>query len=192
MLPELGAPAKPIWVVDHGWHVGLAVRRADVRRELWPEADEMPFAHLEVGWGDGDFYPAEAGTIAKALRAAFASGSSVLHVATFDAPVEEFFTLSRVVALRVSPDGFDAFCRFIGAAYARDAERRALPVGHGLYGSSRFYRATERYHVFNNSNHWAARGLVAAGVPVRSSLSAGGLLAQVEPLGAVRPAPRAD
>jgi len=194
-LPAAGTVAKSIWVVEHGWHVGLAVRRADVRHELWPEAHELRFEHLEVGWGDGDFYPAERGTIGKALRAAVASGSSVVHVAAFDGPVESFFALSRVIELAVSPDGFDEFCRFVAAAYERGgADGRARPVGAGLYGFSRFYRANERYHVLNNSNQWAARALLAAGVPMHpgASVFAGSVMSQVEPLGVVRSAPRSD
>jgi hypothetical protein len=163
------------------------MRVADVRRDVWPEAHALGAAdHVEVGWGDGGFYPAARGTLPLALRAAFSSASSVLHVAVFDGAVEGFFTASPVVELRVTPAAFDAICRFIGAAYARDPTPRAL--GPGLYGRSRFYAAAARYHVFDNSNHWAARALRAGGVPVTPRLSfyAGTVLAQVEPLGVVR------
>ena len=176
-----------MWIVSHGWHVGLAVRRDDVRAEVWSEAHDVgAFEHLEVGWGDGDFYRAERGTVGLALRAAVASASSVLHVAAFDGAVHEFFAGAPVVELRLTPAAFDDVCRFIAAAYARAPA--AQPLGAGLYGASRFYRAREPYGAFGNSNHWAARALRAGGVPVSPALSftAGSVFAQVERLGAVR------
>jgi uncharacterized protein (TIGR02117 family) len=178
--------AKLVWVVSHGWHVGLAMRRTDVRADVWSEASELgDLDHVEVGWGDGAFYPAPRGTVGLALRAAVASEGSVLHVAGFDGPVAAFFSRSPIVELRVTPAGFDALCRFIAAAYARDAGGRPVTMARGLYGDSRFYAARERYHLFANSNQWAARALRAAGVPVRTSLFARGVMAQVETLGVV-------
>lgn len=183
-----GEDGKPVYVVGHGWHVGLAMRRADVRPDLWDVAHELgAFEHVEVGWGDGAFYPAERGTLALALRAAFASKTSVLHVAAFDPPVPTFFAGAPVVELRLTPDGFDEMCRFIAAAFARDPVGRPLVLRPGLYGWSRFYLARTRYHVFDNSNNWAARALHAGGVPVTPALSwyAGTVIAQIAPLGVV-------
>ena len=80
------------------------MERTDVSPALWPEsADLGPVRYLEVGWGDGAFYPAPQGTLGLALRAALSSESSVLHVAGFDAPVAEFFAGTTVIALPVSP-----------------------------------------------------------------------------------------
>ena len=177
-----------MWVVGHGWHVGLVVRRADVRADVWPEAHDLgAFEHLEVGWGDGGFYPAERPTLGLALRAAFRSRSSVLHVAAFDGRVADFFAVSPVIELRLPRAGFDDLCRFVAGAYARGADGRASPLRPGLYGASRFYLARERYRVFDNSNQWAARALRAGGVPVvpALSLSAGSVLAQVARIGVV-------
>ena len=167
--------------------MGLAVRRADVARDVWPEADAHPGAgHVEVGWGDGDFYPAARGTIGLALRAAFRSRGSVLHVAAFDAAAADFFSASPVIELRVTPGGFNALCRHIAATHARDAARHGIAVAPALYGAGAFYLARP-YGALDNSNRWAAQALAAAGVPVvpALSLNAGSVLAQVAPLGAV-------
>jgi uncharacterized protein (TIGR02117 family) len=150
--------------VSHGWHVGLAVRRADVPIALWPESGDLGnVAFLEVGWGDGGFYPAPRGTVGLALKAALGSESSVLHVAGFDPPPPEFFRGSTVVEVRVSLAGFEALCRFVHTAYDRDASGRPVVVAPGLYGSARFYRATGRYRLLDNSNNWTARALAIAG-----------------------------
>jgi uncharacterized protein (TIGR02117 family) len=177
-----------VWIVGHGWHVGIAVRRADVPPAVWPEAHALgALEHVEVGWGDGGFYPAERGTLPLALRAAFDSASSVLHVAAFDGPVVDYFAAAPVVELRLARDGFHDLCRFIASAHARDAAGAPRPLRPGLYGASRFFLARERYHVFDNSNNWAARALRAGGVPVDPALlfNAGTVFAEVAPLGRV-------
>jgi uncharacterized protein (TIGR02117 family) len=177
-VPSPGS-SKLIYLVNHGWHVGIAVQRADVSTEAWPEsADFGAVRSLEVGWGDGAFYPAPRGTIPLALKAALRSESSVLHVAGFDAPVGEFFAGTTVIAVAVSAPGFDALTRFVADAYVRDADGRAIVVAPGLYGASRFYRAAGRYRLFDNSNTWTARALRAAGCPVEADriITAGAVL----------------
>jgi uncharacterized protein (TIGR02117 family) len=181
-LPAPGEPARTVWVVGHGWHVGLAVRRTDVRADVWPDAPG-DVEHVEVGWGDADFYPTATGTSGLAIRAAVASRGSVLHVAGFNGPVARFFAGAPVYELRLTPAGFDDLGRFVAAAYARDARGAAQPLGPGLYGASRFYAARERYSAFSNSNGWAARALRAGGVPVRPVWFADSLLGQVKSLG---------
>lgn len=152
-----------VYLVSHGWHVGIAVARADVPTALWPESADLPFGFLEVGWGDAGFYLAPRGTIGLALKAALGSESSVLHVAGFDPPPAVFFRGSTVVEVPVSREGFEALCRFIHAAYERDERGRPTVVAPGLYGHARFYRAVGRYRLFDNSNNWAARALAVAG-----------------------------
>jgi len=169
--------------------VGLALRIADVRAEAWPEPGALgSFTLVEVGWGDGAFYPAERGTLALAVSAAVRSRSSVLHVAAFDRPVLDFFVASPVVELALTPAGFDDLCRFLAATYARDADGRPRRVGDGLYGAGGFYAGHERYHAFNNSNQWAARALRAGGVPVAPGLALYGetVIAEVARFGVVR------
>ena len=173
-------------LVSHGWHVGLAVRRADVSPALWPESAALgPVRYLEVGWGDADYYPAVRGNPGLALRAAFASAASVLHVAGIDAPLAEFFGGAPIIDLHLSPRGFEALTRFIHAAYARDGAGQPIVVGPGIYGVSHFYRAEGRYRLFDNSNTWTAKALAVAGCPIDPAdiLTAGGLLRRVRDLG---------
>ncbi len=166
-MPPSPGPAKLAFLVSHGWHVGIAVERVDVSIAIWPESGDLGrFRYVEVGWGDGAFYPAVPGTMGLALKAAFSSESSVLHVAAFDAPVTEFFAGSTIIEVPLSPRGFDALSQFIHASYARDAAGHPRVVAPGLYGHARFYRATGRYRLFDNSNTWTARALRAAGCPI--------------------------
>jgi uncharacterized protein (TIGR02117 family) len=189
---EPAAHGHVVYVVSHGWHVGLAVRRADVSTTIWPESAELgAVRYLEVGWGDGDYYPAVRGNPGLALRAVFSSASSVLHVAGIDAPLTEFFDQSSIIEVPLSPRGFDELTRFIHAAYARAVAGIPIVVGHGIYGVSRFYRATGRYRLLDNSNHWTAKALAAAGCPIdpAETMTAGSLMHRAREFGRVlRPA----
>jgi uncharacterized protein (TIGR02117 family) len=180
--------SKPVYVVSHGWHVGIAVRLDDVSPHAWPESRLLgDHRYIEIGWGDGDYYPAPRGTVPLALHAAFASTGSVLHVAGFDEPPERYFPLSAVVALDVSDTGLDALARFVHETYARDATGNVVPGAPGVYGRSAFYAANGRYCLVANSNQWAARALEVAGVRLTPGLSvtAGSVLYQAACLGRV-------
>ena len=52
-----------IYVVQHGWHAGIAVRRADVPAGRWPVLDDVADApYVEVGWGEAQYYPGASAT----------------------------------------------------------------------------------------------------------------------------------
>lgn len=185
---EHAGATKLVHVVSHGWHVGIALARADVSTAIWPESAEFAgFRHLEVGWGDGDYYPAERGTLRLALRAAFRSTSTVLHVVAFDEGVAALFGGSEIIEIPLSPAGFDALCRFIHVSYARDAAGGTIAIAPALYGHGRFYRATGRYRLLDNSNHWTARALAAAGCPIdpAGAITAGSVMRRARDFGRV-------
>lgn len=171
-LPPTAPPETPpsgafVYLVSHGWHVGIAVERQEVSPAIWPESAEFSgFRYLEVGWGDADYYPDPRGGIGLALKAAFSSKGSVLHVAAFDAPPTEFFGGTEIIEVPLARRGLEDLARFIHATYARDASGRPVVVAPGLYGRSVFYRATGQYRLYDNSNNWTARALAVAGCPI--------------------------
>ncbi|PYM95386.1 MAG: DUF2459 domain-containing protein [Candidatus Rokuibacteriota bacterium] len=176
-------PAVTISVLNHGWHTAIVVRRADVDRALWPDLDDFPTAmFVEVAWGDRDFYMTTPATAWMAIRAAFLAEGSVLHVVGFDGPIADNVGRSEVVELRLTRRGFDAMSRFVSAEYQRDRNGQALRLQQGLYGSSWFYAARDRYHVFNTCNTWVARALRAAGLPVTpaGTITAAGVMRQAK------------
>jgi uncharacterized protein (TIGR02117 family) len=177
-------PPVPIWVLGHGWHTAVAVRRADVDRALWPAVEDFPSStFLEVAWGDRDFYMAPSATVWMAIRAAFGPSRSVLHVAGLDAPIAAQFPRSEIVELRVSRRGFEALTRFVSEEYQRNADGRPVRLRPGLYGSSWFYAARSRYSLVNTCNTWIARALQTAGLPVTPSgvITAGSVMEQLRP-----------
>lgn len=186
--PASHEPVKLLWLVNHGWHVGLAMRRTDVSPAIWPESAAIgDVGYLEVGWGDGDFYPSADGGSGLALKAAFFSASSVLHVTGFDRPVIEVYAGAPLVEISLTARGFDALTRFIHEAYARNNHGEIVRVAPALYGRGAFFLAAGRYHALANSNTWTARALRAAGCPVTPiwALTAGNVLWQARRFGLV-------
>lgn len=179
--PGSSPPDRPVYLVSHGWHVGLVLRREDAPAGLWPERDALgPVRYLEVGWGDGDFYPARPGTVALALRAAVNSRWSVLQVVGFDEPVAEMFPGSKILEIALSPQGLAALAEYIGMTYARDQDGQAIAVAPAQYGFGLFYAARGRYSLLHGSNTWVARALQIAGCPidVDAAITAGAVLHQ--------------
>ena len=191
--PAAPERTKTVWVVDHGWHTGLVVRRADIPEAIWPEHRDVPGStFLEVAWGNRDFYIAEHPTLAMALKAAFVPTESVLHVAGFSRPPAEYFPAAdEILVLDVSLRGFEELARFVHEAYARDADGRVIKLAPGQYPGSAFYLARGMYHLLNTCNTWVARALRAAGLPTTPAyaITAGNVMFQLRPLGqVVRPA----
>jgi uncharacterized protein (TIGR02117 family) len=180
--PRGGEGGRQVWIVRHEWHTGLAVRREDVPAHVWPERDDFPGArYLEVGWGDRAFYQAPEGTLWLGLKAAFWPTDSVLHVAALDRPPAVYFAGREVAEIELSPAGFGALVTFIATAHARTGQGRAIVLGPGKYGPSRFYLGRERY-VLTTCNVWTARALRAGGFPITPvwALTAGNVMLQVE------------
>lgn len=168
-------------MVGHGWHSGIVIRRDQIPTEAWPEHVRFPPApFLEVGWGDRAFYRVPDAGVGLALRAAFASGGSVLHLAGLDRPPTERFPRSEIIALELSGRGAEALARFVSGAYARDASGDPIDLGPGLYPGSRFYAAAGRYSLLYTCNSWIADALRAAGCSITPAwaLTAGNLLFQ--------------
>ncbi|PSQ90883.1 MAG: DUF2459 domain-containing protein [Bacteroidetes bacterium QH_2_63_10] len=156
-----------VYVVRHGWHAGVAVRRADIPDGQWPVLDDVPNArYLEVGWGEARYYPGESRGVWGMLRAGLWPTGSVLHVVPIDGPVRSRFSRHTVVRVPVGPVELDALVAFVAKSFAVDSTGKAAFAAPGYYLDSRFYQSPLPYHVFNNCNHWAAAALEAAGCDV--------------------------
>jgi uncharacterized protein (TIGR02117 family) len=179
--PREGESVTSVWLVNHGWHTGIVVRRQDVPDGLWPQLRDFADSELvEVGWGERDFYMAPAGTSGMALKAVLWPASSVLHVAGFSRPVERHFPASEIVEITLSRRGFEKLAAFIQEAYATDEAGGAIGLGPGQHPNSRFYLARETYHALKTCNTWTANALRSAGCPITPfyALTAGNVIHQ--------------
>ncbi len=165
--PGLDEPSISIYLVSHGWHAGIVVKRADIPAGIWPQHNEFPRAeYLEVGWGDKDYYMTPQPNLGITLKAGLLPTASVLHVVVFRGPVSSYFPRSEVIRIDLSEAGFERLCRYIENNYARDATGFSQTLAPSLYGDGRFYLSRETYHAFNTCNVWTARALREAGCPI--------------------------
>ncbi len=185
-----GERASSIYLVSHGWHTGIVVKRADIPEGLWPENRDFPEAeYLEVGWGERDFYQSRDPGLWATLKAALLPNPSVLHVVSFKGSVVSYFPASEIIELEPSPQGLRELVRYIHTSYAREGAKVAQPLGPGLYGNSRFYPAQGKFYLFNNCNTWTVRALRAAGYPISYAITAGGLMSEARTFGRLVRAP---
>lgn len=183
-----GEPRKIIYLVSHGWHAGIVLRRAYIPDSIWPAAVDFPDAdYLEVGWGDMDYYQAPDPHLGIILKAALLPTASVLHIVAFSGPTPDYFPASEIIRIEVPAAGFEHLVRTVAASFARDEAGRVKPLGPGLYGNSRFYLSRETYHLFNTCNVWTARALRAADLPISPArtISVESLLSQARKFGMV-------
>jgi uncharacterized protein (TIGR02117 family) len=171
-----------IYVVRHGWHAGVALRRAEAPKTWEPMRRDFPAArYLEVGWGEARYYPGHTRGLWGVMRAGLWPTGSVLHVVPVPGPIEATFPQSTIVRIPVGPNELEALGRFVAASWANDT----TAVEPGFYPGSRFYPSGLSYHAFNNCNHWAAAALEAAGCDTspRWTFTVGQVLRQAKDCG---------
>lgn len=180
LFPSDDPDAVLVYLVSNGFHSGLVLPRPTanavaIRRSTTAVRAVMNrFAHydwVEAGWGDDRFYR-DVPTAASfdwrlALRALFRPGNaSVLHIVGIEGDPRAVFAGSDLVQIRLSPEGFSKLIEGLDRTFGRDAAGDPEDLGPGLYGPSLFYRARGTFSLFNLCNHWTARMLGLAGVPV--------------------------
>jgi len=180
--PAPGETGKHVFVVNYGWHTGIAISKADIPHGLLPEAEDLPGENLEIGWGDRDFYQAPEAGIGLAIKVVFFSDGSVVHVTAFDGTVEDHFRGAEIYGLTLSAEGYQRLTQFVSDSFLRSETPEAFR--QGLYPNSRFYPARGKFHLFRNCNTWVAEALQAAGLPVNPStvITAGNLFSQIKRL----------
>jgi uncharacterized protein (TIGR02117 family) len=179
-------PALTIYLVSHGWHVGIVVKRVNIPDDVrLVHKDFSSTDYLEIGWGDRDFYQTPNPHLGIALKALLLPTPSVLHMVAFNDSVASYFPHSEIIRVRLSDTGFQRMIRYIAASYDRDPAGNLVPLGVGLYGVSQFYGSQETYHLFRTCNVWTARALYSAGCPVRPflAITADNLMLQVQSFG---------
>jgi uncharacterized protein (TIGR02117 family) len=205
LYPARGSDGTTIALVSHGWHSGLVLPRAALtgagggpaladiatRFRAYPE--------IEFGWGEARFYRATP-TLAQfdaglALRALFTPGgrAGVVQVVGLERPARDSFPHSEIVPMQLSEAGLARLLARLETSF-RLAEGRPIAGGPGLYGPSLFYEGAGRFSYANVCNHWAARLLAAAGLPITPVLDTHpvGLILDLHWRAGLRPAPPAD
>lgn len=176
----------PVYIVSHGWHVGIAVESKYIKPQL-SDHERIPAAsHLMFGWGDKRYYTDSDAGFWLMLRAAFIPTGSVLHVVGIDRPVDQYFTSSTIVKVMVSKQGANKLADYISDRFKR-IDGKLIVASDGLYPNSTFFEATEKYYFPKTSNKWTARALRETGYPITPfyAITSGNVIRQAKKHGQV-------
>jgi uncharacterized protein (TIGR02117 family) len=187
---EPAAAAHTLHVIRRDGHTGIALRAADLAPLTWPAQTDLPQAHLyEVGWGDRDYYRDPDPGLWLGLKALLGSRPGVLHVVALEGPIEAVYGTTvgpiDVIEIALAREGLAKLAAAIAASHERDSAGRAVDLGPGHYGRSRFYGSNEPFGRGRTCNVWTAAMLQAAGVPLGEErpLTAGALMEQLLAIG---------
>lgn len=196
--PELfdGSGSVEVTIVDHGWHTGLVIEQAALRRASITIGREDPAAAsrlrwlstrfpdaewLEIGWGDSAVYQntrrLEDLQVMAAVRALMIPTPSVLQIVPGSGDPAWAFNRSDRLVLKISAEGAEALARRL----AETVPSEPSLLGPSLYGPGVFYNATPDYHLLRTCNHWISDLIRAAGVPSSLLIAtmSGGLMAEL-------------
>lgn len=160
-----------VYLVKLGWHSTLVFKVSDINTEDWPEISRWNhYRYVHVGWGDETFYQSSDDLALLAVRAVLLPTQSVIRIAGFYSPPEEYFGKNRsMVRLRISSFKYSLLIQEISGCFLRDEENQiisSIDYGH----PEQFFLSCETYHFFRNCNTWMAKRLRAAGLPMRKRL----------------------
>lgn len=178
----------PIYIVGHGWHTGLMLRREDLSLAAWAADLDLNSAKaVEIGWGDAGFYRATEYTFTLAFEAFVLPTPSVLHIVKLAEPIESNFPHSDLYVFWASRSDYQRMLEFVGTTFMKNSSGDLVDAGKGIYGNSRFYLGREPFQFPKSCNGWVASALVAAGAPIwpAPALTAPNILHQIELVGEI-------
>jgi uncharacterized protein (TIGR02117 family) len=179
-----GKTVRSVYVVYDAWHSAVVIKKADIPATVLPEIRDFPAAeYLEFSWGDRDYFPAPDGGLGLALKAAFWSSGSILHVVGFRDAVANTFPGAEIIEIALSEEAFQGLIKFISDTFSRPYPPAPAEPRPGLFPNGRFYSAEGKFSVLRTCNTWVAEALSAAGLPISPGyvITAGNLGNQVRP-----------
>jgi uncharacterized protein (TIGR02117 family) len=182
-----GKNVRTVFIVHDAWHAAIVIKKVDIPAVVLPELRDFPSAeYLEFSWGDRDYFPAPDGGLGLALKAAFWSSGSILHVVGFKDAVQNAYPNAEIIEIPLSEEGFQRMVKFIADTFSRPHPPTPAEARPGLFSNGRFYAAEGKFSLFRTCNTWVAEALSAAGLPIRPShaITAGNLSDQLRPFAA--------
>jgi uncharacterized protein (TIGR02117 family) len=162
---------EEIYVLNHGWHTGIALKAADLNASIPSLSIRFPEAkYYEIGWGDAGFYQSNEITTGLTFRAMFWSSGTVMHVVGFKLEPDKYFPGSEVRRIMLNRDAYKTMLKFIKSSFKTNEAGDVVRQNHGLYGDSQFYTGIGNYYILNTCNKWTAKALYSAGLDIDPGL----------------------
>jgi uncharacterized protein (TIGR02117 family) len=180
---EDGKLCPTVFIVHDAWHAGIVLRTDDLSAATLPELGDFPDARfVEFSWGDKDYFPDPDSGFSMALKAAFWSSGSVLHLVGFDGDLKTLYPKAEIIELRLSRPSFDRLSDFLSHSFLRPVSKSPAKASPGLYSYSRFYPSSHKFSLLNTCNTWVAHALETTGMPILASrvITAGQLSEQID------------
>lgn len=166
-LAKPGDSLRSVYVIKRAWHTGVAVAAADWPNRDWSVLADFPDSrYLEFGWGDARFYQAQEETGWLAIRAAFFSTASALHVIGFNHPTPEALIADEVIEVRLSAEGLQKLTASIEAEFKEAAPQSFGVPLRGTPEPNKFYYAKRRFFFPRMCNWWTSQRLHDGGCPI--------------------------
>ena len=168
-----------VYILNHGRHTGFVIPAKTIQAQL-PQLKKRfkntPF--IEFGWGDKGFYLADKITSGVTIRALFWPTESVIHAVAVPDSIETYFPNSQVKVLCLQEREYSKLVTFVVNSFYKDDNGEIVPLKHGIYGNSQFYKAVGKYYLMNTCNKWTAKGLSSAGMDISTTfkLTAGSIM----------------
>lgn len=184
--PTAEPTCKLVFVVHDSWHAAVVLRKSDIPVDSVPELLDFPNAEfIEFSWGDRDYFPDPDAGVFTAIKAAFWSSGSVLHLVGFSGNIRSFYRSGEVVELRLTAQAHERMIDYISDTFSRPQPKGRAQAHAGLFAYSRFYLATRKFSLLKTCNTWVAEALKSAGLPISpiNVITADSLATQMSGLG---------
>jgi len=185
-----------VFIVHDSWHSAIVTRTTNLSAASLPEMRDFPRArYLEFSWGDRDYFQHPDPGPGLALKAAFWSSGSIIHVVGMqDSPATAYPHQAEIIVIALTPGAFKSLMDYVSQTFSRPGFASPAAAMPGLSTNARFYPAQGRFSILRTCNTWVAEALEAAGLPIASGwiITAGSLGRHVRPLGIVEPKPQPD
>ena len=165
-----GNKINEIFIVNHGWHTGFVIPSEAIKKNIPALKDRFRGnPHIELGWGDKDFYQSNEFFWGITLSAMLWPTDSVIHTVAVPKKVERYFSNSEVEKICLSNEEFSSLILFISNSFFRDENGNLEKLKKGLYGDSQFYSGVDAFHIMNTCNRWTAKGLKSIGLEISTA-----------------------
>lgn len=116
-----------------------------------------------------------------AIKAAFWSSGSILHVVGFNGTVAAAYPNAKILKIHLPEKAFQRLVKFISDTFSRPHPPAPAESRPGLFANGKFYAAEGKFSLLRTCNTWVAEAFSAAGLPINPgyAITAGNLSNQM-------------